>query len=124
MSVTIKFTLLYMKKGAKPTPSYANITGIDGGAVKPLPKPWEDGESPGEYEDTSSEYNELSQAIVDLQADIKKNAKEIETINSILEVSDKYYTHSAFPVIDYPNGDVRLATINSILARIATLPAN
>ena len=123
MSVTIKFTLLYMKKGAKPTPSYANITGVDGGTVKPLPKPWEDGESPGEYEDTSSEYNELSQAIVDLQADIKANTKEIETINGILQVDYKYYTHSAFPIIGGADGsDIRLKTINSILDRIATLP--
>lgn len=125
MSVTIKFTLLYMKKGAKPTPSQANITGVDGGAVKPLPKPWEDGESPGEggYEDTSSEYNELSKIIVDLQANIEANTEEIETINSILKVSDKYYTHSAFPIIGGADGsDVRLATINSILDRIATLP--
>lgn len=122
MSVTIKFTLLYMKKGAKPTPSQANITGVDGGTVKPLPKPWEDGESSGDYEDTSSEYNELSQAIVDLQADIKANTEEIETINSILKVSDKYYNNNIFHVVDKNNGDIRLRTINEILDRIAALP--
>lgn len=124
MSVTIKFTLLYIKTGAKPTPSYANITGIDGGEAKPLPRPWAGGESTGDYEDTSNEYDELSRAITDLQADIKANAEEIQTINNILEVDYQYYTSSTGLVLDYANGDLRLRTINSILDSIKNLPGN
>lgn len=97
-------------------------TSGDDGIIIPSPIDGSEG-SIGEDEQYD-QYSVLSKAIQTLEGRIKDNAKEIKTINSILEVDYDYYTHSAFPVIDYPNGDVRLKSINSILARIATLPAN
>ena len=94
-----------------------------GGEGIEIPSPIGDPEGTIGNEDKYDQYSVLSKAIQTLESRIKANAKEIETINSILKVSDKYYTHSTFPVIDYPNGDVRLKSINSILARIATLPS-
>ena len=94
-----------------------------GGEGIEIPSPIGDPEGAIGDEDKYDQYSVLKQAIQTLESRIKANAKEIETINSILEVSDKYYTHSAFPIIGGADGsDVRLATINSILARIATLP--
>lgn len=95
-------------------------TSGDDGIIIPSPIDGSEG-SIGEDEQYD-QYSVLSKAIQTLESRIKDNAKEIKTINSILEVDYDYYTHSAFPVIDYPNGDVRLKSINSILARIATLP--
>ena len=95
-------------------------TSGDNGIIIPSPIDGSEG-SIGEDEQYD-QYSVLSKAIQTLEGRIKDNAKEIKTINSILEVDYDYYTHSAFPVIDYPNGDVRLKSINSILARIATLP--
>lgn len=93
-----------------------------GGEGIEIPSPIGDPEGTIGNEDKYDQYSVLSKAIQTLESRIKDNAKEIKTINSILEVDYDYYTHSAFPVIDYPNGDVRLKSINSILARIATLP--
>ena len=99
--------------------------GNQGGEGIEIPSPIGDPEGTIGNEDKYDQYSVLSKAIQTLEGRIKANAEEIKTINSILEVDYKYYTHSAFPVIGGDDGsDVRLATINSILARIATLPAN
>ncbi|MEG7527438.1 MAG: hypothetical protein SPK46_03315 [Candidatus Onthovivens sp.] len=64
----------------------------------------------------------LAKDIRDLNKKIAINTEEIETINSILKVSDKYYNNNIFHVVDKNNGDIRLRTINEILDRIAALP--
>ena len=88
-----------------------------------IPSPIDGPEGSVEEGDEYDQYSVLAKDIRNLNNKIAANTKEIETINSILKVSYKYYTHSAFPVIGGDDGsDVRLATINSILARIATLP--
>ena len=94
-----------------------------GGEGIEIPSPIDDPEGTIGSEDKYDQYSVLKQAIQTLEGRIKANAEEIETINSILKVDFKYYTHSAFPIIGGADGsDIRLKTINSILDRIATLP--
>ena len=93
-----------------------------GGEGIEIPSPIGDPEGTIGNEDKYDQYSVLSKAIQTLESRIKANAKEIETINSILEVDYKYYSGNIFHVIDKNGGDIRLASINSILDRIATLP--
>ena len=93
-----------------------------GGEGIEIPSPIGDPEGTIGNEDKYDQYSVLSKAIQTLESRIKANAKEIETINSILEVNYKYYSGNIFHVIDKNGGDIRLASINSILDRIATLP--
>ncbi len=95
-------------------------TSGDNGIIIPSPIGGSEG-SIGEDEQYD-QYSVLSKAIQTLEGRIKDNAKEIETINSILKVDYKYYSGNIFHVIDKNGGDIRLASINSILDRIATLP--
>lgn len=93
-----------------------------GGEGIEIPSPIGDPEGTIGNEDKYDQYSVLSKAIQTLESRIKDNAKEIETINSILKVSGKYYNNNIFHVVDKNNGDIRLRTINEILDRIAALP--
>lgn len=95
-------------------------TSGDNGIIIPSPIGGSEG-SVGEDEQYD-QYSVLSKAIQTLEGRIKDNAKEIETINGILQVDYDYYSGNIFHVIDKNGGDIRLASINEILDRIATLP--
>lgn len=95
-------------------------TSGDNGIIIPSPIGGSEG-SIGEDEQYD-QYSVLSKAIQTLEGRIKDNAKEIETINGILQVDYDYYSGNIFHVIDKNGGDIRLASINEILDRIATLP--
>lgn len=87
-----------------------------------IPSPIDGPEGPVEEGDEYDQYSVLAKDIRDLNKKIAINTEEIETINSILKVSDKYYNNNIFHVVDKNNGDIRLRTINEILDRIAALP--
>ena len=87
-----------------------------------IPSPIDGPEGSVEEGDEYDQYSVLAKDIRDLNNKIATNTEEIETINSILKVSDKYYNNNIFHVVDKNNGDIRLRTINEILDRIAALP--